>query len=439
MSLSEFQTQLNGLTLGRMQGRVTEIGPSYLYADGPFCAPGDVCIIKGRDGREVCRAEVVGAKTGQVTLMPLETAPRIMPNFLVELADDQGEAPVGDVFGNRMVDALGAPIDEQGALVPNAQRPLAGRVPTPLERDPKIAALETGIKAIDTLIPIAKGQRIGIFAASGVGKTTLVTQIARQTDCDRCILCLVGERGREVEAMWSSILSGISAAELTAVVATSDQPATMRVRAVEQALALAEYWRDQGEHVVIIVDSITRYAMALREVGLAAGAPPTMRAYTPNVFAALPRVVERCGAIAQGGSITGIFSVLSETDDVDDPIVEAMKSYLDGHILLSRELAESGQFPAIDIPRSISRLAPDLLRGPRLERSRDVVRVLSTYRRSRMLIESGMYQPGSDPEIDRAIALKEALQTYLGQGATERVQSGRADSQLGALMGDGRV
>ena len=235
--------------------------------------------------------------------------------------------------------------------------------------------------------------------------------------------------------MWSSILSGVSAAELTAVVATSDQPAALRVRVVEQALAMAEFWRDQGEDVVIIIDSITRYAMALREVGLAAGAPPTMRAYTPNVFAALPRVVERCGAVVKGGSITGIFSVLSETDDIDDPIVEAMKSYLDGHIVLSRELAETGLFPAIDIPRSISRLAPELLSEDKLSLSRAVVSNLSIYRRSRMLIESGMYKAGSDSKIDRAVALKDGLESFLRQSSSERVSRSQSESLLAALMG----
>lgn len=435
MRLEVFQKQLDELSVGQLCGRITEIGPSHIYANGPLCALGDICIIKNHRDLEICKAEVVGIRTGHVTLMPLASASRLMPNFRVELVDDQGGAIVGDSLGNRMVDALGRPIDYQGTLNLTTIRPLAGRIPTPLERAHKNLNLETGIKAVDTLVPIAKGQRIGIFAASGVGKTTLVTQIARQTDCDRCILCLVGERGREVEAMWSSILSGVSTAQLSAVVATSDQAAALRVRAVEQALAMAEFWRDQGEHVVIIIDSITRYAMALREVGLAAGAPPTMRAYTPNVFTALPRVVERCGALSKGGSITGIFSVLSETDDIDDPIVEAMKSYLDGHIILSRELAESGHFPAIDIPRSISRLAPDLLPEVKLKLSRNVVSVLSTYRRARMLIESGMYQSGSDPQIDRAISLKDGLENYLQQSATERVSRGQADILLSALMG----
>ena len=435
MNLDVFHNRLDGLKLGQLQGRVIEVGPSFLFSDGPLCAPGDICVIRDHKKNEICRAEVVGISTRRVTLMPLDPAPRLMPNFLVELVDNQGDAIVGDSFGSRMVDALGRPIDFQGRLNLTTVRPLSGQVPAPLERASNNQPLETGIKAVDTLIPLAKGQRIGIFAASGVGKTTLVTQIARQTDCDRCILCLVGERGREVEAMWSSILSGVSAAELTAVVATSDQPAALRVRVVEQALAMAEFWRDQGEDVVIIIDSITRYAMALREVGLAAGAPPTMRAYTPNVFAALPRVVERCGAVVKGGSITGIFSVLSETDDIDDPIVEAMKSYLDGHIVLSRELAETGLFPAIDIPRSISRLAPELLSEDKLSLSRAVVSNLSIYRRSRMLIESGMYKAGSDSKIDRAVALKDGLESFLRQSSSERVSRSQSESLLAALMG----
>jgi flagellum-specific ATP synthase len=291
-------------------------------------------------------------------------------------------------------------------------------------------AVVTGIRAIDGLLPLAKGQRIGIFAASGVGKTSLLEQLAAQIECDRCVLCLVGERGREVEGIWRQVSKRADAGRFTLVAATSDESAALRVRSANVALALAEHWRDQGEHVVLIIDSVTRLAMALREIGLASGEPPTVRAYTPNVFAALPRLVERCGAVRSGGAITAVMTVLSETDDVDDPIVEVMKSLLDGHIVLSRKLAERAHFPAIDVPRSISRLSPGLMAPPHAAAAREAIAMLGTYEEARLLIESGMYKQGASPEIDRAIAMRDRLSGFLRQSQDEK--SG-FDTSVGAL------
>ncbi|MDB5440005.1 MAG: Flagellar protein FliI, partial [Caulobacteraceae bacterium] len=271
------------------------------------------------------------------------------------------------------------------------------------------------------LLTLGLGQRVGVFAPSGVGKTSLVTQLANQTACDRLVLCLVGERGREVEALWSGGLTAATKQRATVVAATSDQTAMMRVRAVDYALALCDHWRQQGLHVLLLLDSVTRYAMALREIGLAAGEPPTVRAYTPSVFAAIPKVVERCGALKAGGSISAVMTVLSETEDNDDPICELMKSLLDGHIVLSRRLADQGHFPAIDVSRSLSRLADSLVDEDHRRDARRAVEMLSTYDASKMLIETGVYATGSIEAIDRAVALRPGLLGVLRQARTERV------------------
>ena len=326
----------------------------------------------------------------------------------------------GDGFAGRAVDALGLPIDGCGAILDAVPVP-AGEVARPLDRVDPHQRLTTGIRAIDGLLTLGVGQRIGIFAASGVGKTSLVDQLARQIDYDRCVLCLVGERGREVSGLWKTIGQGPNGARVAMVAATSDQSPVLRVRAVDQALAIAEYWRGQGEHVVLLLDSVTRLAMALREIGLAAGSPPTVRAYTPNVFAALPRLVERCGAVSGQGAITAIMTVLSETDDVDDPIVELMKSLLDGHIVLSRSLAEQGHFPAIDVLRSVSRQASRLVDGDHQVAMRDAVALLAAYDESRVMIESGVYRARSNDRVDRAIAARDGLNAFLCQPSGEAV------------------
>jgi flagellum-specific ATP synthase len=343
--------------------------------------------------------------------------------------------PVGDAFLGRAVDALARPIDGGAAVAASRRGRLRGREIGALDRVTPRDRLDTGIRALDTLLTIGRGQRIGLFAASGVGKTSLMAQLAAQVDADRCVVCLVGERGREVESLWFDGLSEESRARTVMVAATSDQAAMMRVRACDFALALADHWRGEGLHVVLLLDSATRLAMALREVGLAAGEPPTVRAYTPSVFAAIPRVVERCGAVRGGGAITALVTVLSETDDVDDPISEMMKSLLDGHILLSRTLAERGHFPAIDVPRSVSRLARELV--PEAERA-DAVRaaaLLSAYEQSRILIESGVYAAGADAAIDEAIARRPALLEFLKQRQDERADQAEASAALARLVG----
>jgi flagellum-specific ATP synthase len=355
----------------------------------------------------------------QVVLVPLEGGCTIVPGADVIAERTRTPLLAGNGFQGRVVDGLGRPIDSLGPVTNTAAFNEAEHAVAALDRLSPTKTLPTGVAAIDAMLTLGMGQRIGIFSASGGGKTSLIQQMARQIDCDHVILCLIGERGREVESFWREHLAASHGARTTIVAATSDAPAPMRVRALNQALALAEFWRSSGHHTVLIVDSVTRYAMALRELGLAAGEPPTLRGYTPNVLVALPKVVERCGCRRAGGAITGLFTVLSETDDVDDPIVEVMKSLLDGHIILSRTLAQLGQFPPIDVSRSISRLASSLVDKEHRKNAGAVLRSLARYDEARMLIESGLYVAGSELEIDDAIALRPHILDFLAQGTED--------------------
>ena len=316
---------------------------------------------------------------------------------------------------------LGEAIDDQGPIMADrfASRDMVN--PLPLERVALKSRFDTGIAGIDGLLTLARGQRIGIFAAAGVGKTTLIEQLASQAEYDRCVICLIGERGREVEAFWQNCQASRHPERFTLVASTSDESAALRARAGNYALCLADYWRRKGEHVLLIVDSVTRMAMAMREIGLAAGEPPTVRAYTPSVFAAIPRFVEHCGAIRSGGAITAVMTILSETDDVDDPIAEMMKSLLDGHIILSRQIAEQGHFPAIDISRSVSRQAGKLMSAEHLDSATEIRKLLSVYDESRTLVESGIYKAGSNAQLDTAIRLRPAIMKFLMQPQNEKV------------------
>lgn len=419
MNIASYLDSIVSADLARFEGVVTHISPSSIEADGPFAKIGDYCEIESRASGDPLIAEVVSLDKGRVRLSPLQSPRSIQLGARVWPTRHMEGVAYGDALCGRAVNALGQPIDDRGPIHPTGYGPRDGTIPKTLDRATPSRKLTTGIRAIDALFPIGEGQRIGIFAASGVGKTSLVEQLSRQIDCDHCILCLVGERGREVEKLWNIHLAGEARDRFTIVAATSDESASMRVRAVDQALGLAEYWRSLGRHVVIFIDSITRLALAQRELGFAAGEPPTVRAFTPNVFTAMPRIVERCGADRTAGSITAIFTVLSETDDVDDPIVELMKSLLDGHIVLSRTLADKGHYPAIDIGASVSRMTSNLLDKDEARLAKDIHRCFADYTEARPMVESGIYRAGSNAGIDRAVSLAPQLMTFLQQGTEE--------------------
>jgi flagellum-specific ATP synthase len=414
-------------------GKVISVGQNSIEARGPVCSIGEHCVIAISSGGEVA-AEVVAVGERTVRLLPLTSASGIRPGALVSLAPERSTVRVGDGFAGRAVDAFAEPIDG-GPPIVSANVRSARAMPEKLDRVILPERVATGLRAIDGLVPLAKGQRIGIFAASGVGKTTLIEQMSRSIDCDHQVICLIGERGREIDKLWQLHRAGGRRERVTLIAATSDESAIARIRAIEQALALCEDWRARGKHVVLFVDSMTRLAMALREVGLAAGEPPTLRSFTPNVFAALPRFVERCGADRHSGAITAIFTVLAETDDVDDPIVELLKSLLDGHIVLSRRLADRGHFPAIEMGASVSRVSDQVLGKDALQAALALRKSFAEFEDARTMIESGIYRAGSNSAIDHAIRLQPELSEFLAQSVVEPASAEEVDRRMIKLAG----
>jgi len=421
-------------------GRVRRLSATHIEADGPSLPLGAICDVEttSKTGNQAFQAEVIRVDVDSIVLSPFEQASPTFSGALVTASRQSNNlVPVGSTLLGRAVDALGRPIDGMGPLQAVQHFPLHGQELAPLERTSSSQRLETGLRAIDGLLTLGRGQRIGVFAASGVGKTSLMTQIARQTEAEILILCLVGERGREVEALWTGGLDAEMRSKMTLVAATSDQSASMRVRAGHYALAISEYWRRQGKHVLLVLDSVTRLAMAMREIGLAAGEPPTVRAYTPSVFAAIPKMVERCGALKSGGAITAVMTVLSETDEVDDPICELMKSLLDGHIILSRSLAEQGHFPAIDVLRSVSRQAEGVVKENQRRHALQILEWLSLHETSRTLVDTGLYVKGGNPAIDRALERHPAIVRFLKQDRDERMETAQLTAAL-AHLAEGR-
>jgi flagellum-specific ATP synthase len=412
---------------------VRSVSSGFVEASGPQGVLGELCSIEAGD--DTILGEIVAVDETRVLLSPLDAIRAVTLGARVEALGNGSMVAVGDGFAGRAINSLGEPIDGVRPIRSTARRPLHGTIPSPLDRSAPTSAATTGIRAIDGLLTLGKGQRIGVVAASGVGKTSLMEQLAIQTDADHVVLCLVGERGREVQSLWRMVQSREDRQRFTIIAATSDESAAHRTRAPSLALALAEEWRSQGRHVLLLVDSITRLAMALREIGLAAGSPPTVRAYTPNVFSALPRLVERCGGLSRGGAITAVMTVLSETDDADDPIVELMKSLLDGHIILSRTIAEQGQFPAIDVIRSVSRGIERRVKPKHGKALRDIVAMLATYEESRVMVETGAYRSGTNSLLDRAIGKREPIQRFLAQAMDEQVSFDQTVSDLCALAG----
>lgn len=411
----EFISALNQASATKYVGRVVKISQSHLESEGPLSSVGDICLIGNVQDRKM--ALVTAVDREKTVLMPFNSIQNISANEKVTLIDGQRYAKVGEALLGRLIDAMGNPLDDRGDMLTTEKWNLLGKILSPAERSVSEIAVRTGIRAIDGIMPIAEGQRLGIFAAAGVGKTSLIEQLATQSEFDNYVICLVGERGREVRALWDQISSQENRDKYCGFAATSDKSPIMRIRAVYQALSQAEYLRSKGRKVLFLLDSITRFAMALRELGLVSGEPPTQRAYTPNVFSALPKIVERCGARQEGGSITAFMTVLSETDDVDDPIVEIMKSLLDGHIILSRKLAEKSHFPAIDVLKSVSRQSERIMDAKQKNIVKDVISDMSIYEDARIMIESGIYKSGNSKEIDRAISNNPKILHFLKQSS----------------------
>jgi flagellum-specific ATP synthase len=401
-------------------GRVRSILPTAIEADGPTVPLGTLCEIDTHDGQAKLLAEVVRVDRDRIILAPLSDASATFSGAQVVATQELRDVPVGDELLGRALNAFGQPIDGKPLHVVR-RHSLRSKSIGPFERVSPKSVMETGIRAIDGLLTLGQGQRIGVFAASGVGKTSLMSQLAAGVGADRCVICLIGERGREVESLWNEGLPEEARQRSVLIAATSDEGAAIRVRSGHYALAIADHWRSQGHQVLLLMDSVTRLAMAMREMGLAAGEPPTLRAYTPSVFAAIPKMVEQCGAIRSGGSITAILTILAETDDVDDPIAEVMKSILDGHIILSRQMAEQGHFPAIDVVRSVSRRAEELMDADHRTAAARARTLLSHYEASRTLIEAGLYNAGNNADVDAAIAVRKPMMAFLQQSTNERI------------------
>lgn len=424
-----------------VRGRVTQVLGLVAEADGPVVEVGELLTLERRRGGAADRdrggrllAEAVGFRDRRVLLMPLQGTAGLALGAVVTATGRRLEVGCGEGLLGRVLDGLGRPLDGRAPAPVERWRPAEGEPPSPLERAPISEPLPVGVRAIDALLTCGRGQRLGIFAGSGVGKSTLLGMLCRHTAADVAVVALIGERGREVGEFIEADLGRQALGRSVVVVATSDQPPVVRLKATLVATTIAEHFRDRGAHVLLVMDSLTRYAQAMREVGLASGEPPTSRGYTPSVFAALPRLLERSGC-ARRGSITGFYTVLVEGDDLNEPVADAVRGLLDGHIVLSRALAERGHFPAIDVLRSVSRLADRLVDDEHAQAARRVRGVLATYQQAEDLVDIGAYRPGTTLAIDNALRWIEPVRAFLRQGRDERAPWEESRSALLALGG----
>jgi flagellum-specific ATP synthase len=400
------------------RGRVVQLIGLVVESEGPLASIGEVCRIESARHDSSTLAEVVGFRNHHLLLMPLEELEGVHPGSEVIATGGPLRIPVGDDLKGRVINGLGQPLDDLGPIRGPLNVGLQMMPPHPLKRQRIHNVFRTGIKAVDAFVPCGRGQRLGIFAGSGVGKSTLLGMMASHAEADVNVVALIGERGREVREFLEKDLDEAGRRKSVVVVATSNEPALARVKGAFLAMAIAEHFRDQGRNVLMLMDSVTRFAMAQREIGLAIGEPAATRGYTPSVFSLLPRLLERAGA-GERGAITGLFTVLVEADDMNDPVADAVRSILDGHIVLSRDLATSNHYPAIDVLESVSRLTRELLAPEQLELTARAREHMAVYRKNQDLINIGAYPAGSNPIIDEAIARHEPLRQFLRQGVGE--------------------
>ena len=414
------------------KGKVKNIVGIMMETTGLDAKIGDICVIEGEGGGSPIQAEAVGFRDGNVLLMAYGDIRGVGPGSIVESTGHKLRVPVGDFLTGRTVDPMGAPIDGLGELKAEKYYDIEPSGVNPLERPRISETMSFGIKAIDGLLTIGKGQRIGIFSGSGVGKSTLMGMIARNVKSDINVIALVGERGREVREFIEKDLGPEGLARSVLVVATSDQPAMLRAKCALAATAVAEYFRDQGRDVLLMMDSLTRFAMAQREIGLSSGEPPIARGYTPSIYSQLPRLLERSGNF-RTGSITGIYTVLVEGDDTNEPIADTVRGILDGHIVLSRSLAAGNHYPAIDVGASISRLMTDITSAEQQAAAARLRDLLSVYNRNYDLISIGAYKPGINRKLDEAVGKIDRINQFLTQKVDEKFSFDETLAQMEGL------
>ncbi len=433
-NLDYFHALLDQASPIKATGKVTKVVGLVTESLGPSSYLGSVCDIYPQGSGRKVKAEVLGFRDNKVLLMPLEDIRGISPGSLVVAGKQKAYIPVGDNLLGRIVDGLGNPIDGKGPVSYDCEYPLYADPMNPLSRNRINRPLDIGIRAINGLLTIGCGQRVGIFAGSGVGKSVLLGMIARRTSADVNVIALIGERGREVNEFIQKELGDEGLKRSVIVVATSDHLPLIRLRAAFIATTIAEYFRDKGLHVNLMMDSVTRFAMAQREIGLALGEPPTSKGYTPSVFTLLPKLLERAGTSSNAGTITGLYTVLVEGDDMNEPVADAVRSILDGHIVLTRDLAMQNHYPAIDILRSISRVMTDIVPPRHKECAGLFKSLLATYRKAEDLINIGAYIPGSNPKIDQAINMIDNITKYLQQGIEDTASFEESVQQLEGLF-----
>jgi len=414
-------------------GTVTQVVGLVIESAGPAVSIGRLCTIENRDDGSKVKAEVVGFRNDRILLMPFGPITGINPGAIVTSTMEKLRVPVGDQLIGRVLGGLGEPIDGKGPILSSVTRAVNGRSIPVLKRRRITEPLRTGIKAIDITAPLGKGQRMGIFAGSGVGKSVMLGMMARGSSADINVIALVGERGREVRDFVERDLGPEGLKRSVVVAVSSDQPALIRIKGAMVATSIAEHFRAQGKDVLLLMDSVTRVAMAQREIGLAVGEPPATKGYTPSVFAMLPILLERAGN-TEGGSITGLYSVLVEGDDFNEPISDAVRSILDGHVTLSRKLASVNQYPAVDCLDSISRLMPEIATDDEQQLAAEVRRLYATYREAEDLINIGAYVKGKNPAIDRAMDKVGPLNEFLRQGIFEQADHQESLKRLADIL-----
>ncbi len=435
ITFPSYYLSLNRCKPIRMHGRVSQVIGLTIESEGPAVKMGELCLIYEREGSKPIRAEVVGFKGSKVMLMPLGDLGGISPGCEVRATGKPLSVKVGPKLLGRVLDGLGNPIDGLGPLEYETEYSIYNEPPNPITRPRIKRALPMGVRVLDSTLTLGAGQRVGIFAGSGVGKSTTLSMIARNTAAQVNVLALIGERGRELRDFIERDLGPEGMKRSVVVVATSDQPALVRLKGAYTGTALAEYFRDQGNDVMLMMDSVTRFAMAQREVGLAVGEPPATKGYTPSCFALLPKLMERAGTSPKG-SITGIYTVLVEGDDMNEPIADTVRGILDGHIVLNRKIAHKNRYPAVDVLQSVSRLFTEI--NPKdIQKAAGILRnVLAVYQENEDLINIGAYQKGSNPKVDFAIDKIDEVQKFLSQGIYEPAPFEETRRRLLEMFGD---